>query len=177
MGKKDRYVFDISDKTREYSDMVWRLALLNTDSREDAEDCFQNVFLKLYRHRSKISSEEHLKAWLIRVTVNECHDLYRSSWKNKTDHGIDDDRCVGLPDENPSVEDEVWAGIEAEGIYAAVKSLPASYRDVIHLYYYEEYNVREIARVLGISASAVKTRLMRARAQLKDRLKRDCFDE
>lgn len=115
--------------------------------------------MRLVQHQDKISDEEHLKAWLIRVTLNCCKKQFDSAWRRKT----------------VSMEEQKEAGYEEEYeenvIYKEVQNLPEKYRTVIHLFYFEEYSVKEIGEITGQKESAVKTQLSRARGILKEKLK------
>jgi RNA polymerase sigma-70 factor (ECF subfamily) len=142
-----------------YADLVYRLAVINTDSRADADDVFQNVFLKLMQHQNSIQSEEHLKAWLIRVTVNECRSLMSSPWKKRNVS------MEALGD--PGAYDKE----DLSDVTQAVLSLPAKYRVVIHLFYYEELSIKEIAAALHLSEGGVKARMDRGRKMLAKKLK------
>ena len=138
---------------------VWRLALAQTGSKEDAEDVYQNVFLRLAQSATEFSSQEHLKAWLLRVAVNRCHDVARLRSRRPA---VPLDSMPFEPsDAGPLSPDEVRA------LWEAVGELPESMRVVIHLYYQEGYSGKEIAGLLGLEPSTVRTRLQRARAQLK----------
>lgn len=139
-----------------YADMVYRLAFARTGNRSDADDVLQNVFLRLLSTSCRVQSEEHLKALLIRMTVNCSKNLLGSAWNKRTE-GLDD-----------SFSDE---GIEHNDTFDAVMQLPVKYRTVIHLHYYCGYSVDEIAAILKCSSSAIKSRLMRARNKLKLSLK------
>lgn len=143
----------------QHANMVYRLALLQMKNKSDAEDVFQEVFSRLVQHQDKISDEEHLKAWLIRVTLNCCKKQFDSAWRRKT----------------VSMEEQKEAGYEEEYeenvIYKEVQNLPEKYRTVIHLFYFEEYSVKEIGEITGQKESAVKTQLSRARGILKEKLK------
>ena len=143
----------------QHANRVYRLALLQMKNKSDAEDVFQEVFLRLVQHQDKISDEEHLKAWLIRVTLNCCKKQFDSAWRRKT----------------VSMEEQKEAGYEEEYeenvIYKEVQNLPEKYRTVIHLFYFEEYSVKEIGEITGQKESAVKTQLSRARGILKEKLK------
>ena len=150
-----------------YGDMVYRIALLHMKNQSDAEDVFQDVFLRLVRYAETIEGEEHLKHWLIRVTVNCCKKQFASSYRRRTVPMDREDRAE-LSYEMPLGEGSVWE---------MVGRLPESYRDVIHLFYYEQYSVREIGEILGVGDSTVTTRLSRARQQLKKRLKEVWQDE
>ena len=138
---------------------VWRLALAQTGSKEDAEDVYQDVFLRLAQSATEFSSQEHLKAWLLRVAVTRCHDVARLRSRRPA---VPLDSMPFEPsDAGPLSPDEVRA------LWEAVGELPESMRVVIHLYYQEGYSGKEIAGLLGLEPSTVRTRLQRARAQLK----------
>ena len=138
---------------------VWRRALAQTGSKEDAEDVYQDVFLRLAQSATEFSSQEHLKAWLLRVAVNRCHDVARLRSRRPA---VPLDSMPFEPsDAGPLSPDEVRA------LWEAVGELPESMRVVIHLYYQEGYSGKEIAGLLGLEPSTVRTRLQRARAQLK----------
>ncbi len=140
---------EIADK---YIDTVYRLALSRTKSREHAEDISQDVFVKLLQNKKKFESEEHLKAWLLRVTINLTKDLFSSHWYRTTDE----------LDENITYE-----ATESNGVYDAVMALPQKYRTVIHLHYFEGYKVEEIALITNSTAGTVKSQLHRGRDMLK----------
>lgn len=141
---------------------VWRLALAQTGSKEDAEDVYQDVFLRLAQNTTDFSGQEHLKAWLLRVAVNRCHDVARLRSRRPS---VPLDSMPFEPvDAGPLSPDEVRA------LWEAVGELSESKRIVIHLYYQEGYFGKEIAEVLGIEPSTVRTRLQRARAQLRTSL-------
>ena len=134
----------------QYAGMLYRLAYARTGSRADAEDVMQEVFVRLLRARPEFRDEEHAKAWLLRVGARCAADVLRAPWRRR-EGPLDD----GLPAPEP------------------VLALPAKYRMAVHLYYYEELSVAEIAAVLGKSEGAVKSRLFRARALLRRYLKED----
>lgn len=159
---KDNQMFkiDIDDVVRQYADMVYRLAVLNTKNKFEAEDAFQEVFLKLYKNRHKIKDEEHLKAWLIRVTVNQCRSMAISAWNKHTVSLEATEEIVGTPEAEDYSE-----------VYEAVRKLPGKYREVIYLYYYEEQSVKEIAKILNRREATVKTQLARGRKLLNQQLK------
>ena len=136
---------------RRYADMIYRVALHNLDDPADADDILQEVCLTLLTKKLP-EDEEHLKSWLIRVTINKCRDLSRSFWRRN----------------RKSIDD--YEDIEAEKppeIMAELQSLSESYRNIIYLYYYEEYTVSEIAQLLRMNVNTVKSGLRRARDQLK----------
>lgn len=137
-----------------WGDMVWRLALARTANVSDAEDVFQEVFLRYFRHEHQLDNDEHRKAWLIRCTVNRANSLLTSPWRRKT-----------VP-----LEVAAQVGVEDEyrEVYSAVLSLPAKYRAVIHLHYFEGLSVAEIATDLDLPEGTVKSQLSRGRALLRD---------
>ena len=153
---------ELTDVYQRYHDMVYRIALVQTKQQSLAEDVQQEVFLALVKHSDRIRDEEHLKAWLIRVTQNACRKHFRSLWIKLT-VSYDDQLAKGDPDSGgspppePAVSDEDPEAEETEIVREAVEELPENYRLVIHLFYYEEMSVREIARSLGMTASSVKT--------------------
>lgn len=146
---------------RKYADTVTRICIMRCGNPEDAKDCFQNVFLKLYTSDKLFESEEHLKAWLIQVAIHQCADFHRQAWKQKVDLEDDVSRLVGDASEADKEAD-------ASEIILLVRSLPEKYRDVIYLYYYEEYSVAEIAQLLGSNENTVKSLLKRGRDKLRE---------
>lgn len=142
-----------------WGDMVWRLALARTANVSDAEDVFQEVFLRYFRHEDRFDSDEHRKAWLIRCTVNRAKSLLASPWRRRT-VPLDTAARLGVQDEYREV-------------YSAVLALPARYRTVIHLFYFEGLSIAEIAADLKVAAGTVKSQLSRGRALLRSALKED----
>lgn len=149
------------DVVRYYSPMVYRIALTKTQSSHDADDIFQEVFLKLVMNTKPFESEEHRKAWIIRVTVNCCNSHFTAPWRKNID-SLDDAIMSQLPDET----EECDLG-DGPDIYSQVLKLPQNMREVIILYYYEEMSIREISQVLQTSEVNIKKRLSRARQKLK----------
>jgi len=141
-----------------HQDMVYRLALHTLGSAQDAEDAVQEVFLRLLRWEGDFESPEHLRRWLLRVTVNHCRDVLKSPWRR---------RRVSLED---IAEPPVFDRPEEDALYRTVMSLPEKYRTVLDLFYYEELSTAEIAGLLRLSRTAVTTRLNRARMALKNQL-------
>lgn len=151
----------------ECADMVYRIAFHHCANREDAEDIMQNVFLKLYRCKKEFAIAEERKRWLIRVTVNECHSLFRTFWRSRRQE-LEEYEWEQLTDRREEIEERLLRDCNA--LYLAVMALPAKYRVSIYLYYYEEYSVKEIADILQCKESAIQTRLMRARNLLRQKL-------
>lgn len=135
----------------QYADTVYRVAIHNTGNPADAEDVSQEVFLKLLNSSKSFKDNEHLKAWLIRVTINLCHDRQRK---------IKQEILVNQPVSDEPVSDE-------NAVLEAVKALPENYRNTIYLHYYEGYTAKEIGKILGAKEGTVLSWLSRARAQLR----------
>lgn len=142
-----------------FLDCIYRVAFGGCRNYTDAEDVVQNTFLKLLQRKENFAEDTQAKYWLIRVTMNECKSLWRTPWKQRVT-STEELFC------EPAFETP-----EQSELYYAVRELPAKYRRVVHLYYFEDYNVKEIAGILKISETAVQTRLLRARQKLKEKLK------
>lgn len=152
------------DVTKEFSDNVTRICISATGNYEDAKDCFQNTFLKLYTSKKSFNNKEHLKAWLLRVAINECKDYHRSFWKRNVDFDYDYDKFFATQSTMK------WGDTdEMETLLTALRSLPYKYYQIIYLYYIEGYNTSEISVLLHISCNTVKSRLNRGRKILKER--------
>ena len=145
-----------------YADMVYRIALTRCGIVENAEDVFQDVFIKYSQKMPKFESEEHEKAWLIRVTINLTKNINNSAWNRK----------IVTLDENIEFETK-----EQEDIFSIVCSLPKDYKTVIYLSYYEGYKVKEISQILRKSEGTIKTWLFRARQMLKEKIEGGFEDE
>ena len=148
----------ISRIVETYSSMLLRLACTRLDDPADAEDVVQEVFLKLLTARPWFRDSEHEKAWLIRTTLHRASDLRRSAARRN------------VPLEEAAQAAASQAGSE---LLTAVRALPEPYSAVIHLYYYEGYSIKEIAKLLGVPAPTVGTRLARGRERLRRLLKED----
>lgn len=138
-------------------DMVYRIALNYLRAPADAEDAAQNTMLRLWRTDTVFEGEEHLRRWLVRVTLNECKRIALHPWRRRT---VALDECP-----EPVFEDR-----ERRELYQAVMDLPGKYRVPLYLYYYEGYAVGEVGELLGLKASTVQTRLARGREKLKTML-------
>ena len=141
-----------------YKDNIFAIGFNYFKNSIDADDVVQETFLKLARSGKDFENEEHLRNWLIRVAVNECKRVSLSSWVRKK---------VSLEEYTGQIDFETQ---EESRVFTAVMSLPKKYRQVIHLYYYEDFCTAEIADILGISRTAVTTRLLRGRKKLKEDL-------
>jgi len=143
--------------TTKYIDTVFRVALSWVKHPSEAEDITQTVFLKLYREPKVFSTEDHVKHWLIRVTINESKKLFRNPFRAAENIA---DYANNLRFETP----------EHSELYYAVMDLPQKYRVPIFLYYYEDFSTAEISKILGMPSSTVATRLHRGRDLLKKKL-------
>lgn len=143
-----------------YAQMLYRIAYLHTGSVQESEDILQDVFIKLIYNAPKFKSEEHKKAWLIRVITNQCKDYLKSA------------RHGNLPMHNEILSSENQKD-DAMDIQSKIISLDKKYKTVIYLFYYEDYSVKQISSCLRLSESAVKMRLKRAREILKKELMND----
>ena len=140
-------------------DMVFRLAYSYLKNRADAEDVMQETLLKLYVEPKDFESAEHEKRWLLHVAANECKKLLRSPWRRRTEPL--DEAAEAAAFDRPAQSE----------LFRQVMALPPKYRAAVYLYYYEGYSVKETGELLGAKASTVQTWLMRARGQLKTKLK------
>jgi len=172
---RGEFTVDVDQAVRQYADMVYRIAVANTRVNQDAEDVFQEVFVKLVRYKEKIEDEEHLKNWLIRVTINESRRIEGSGWKKNVSLDTTDDEDTEWTPEDVETDtnpEEAFLTTERnESILEKVRELPQKYREVIHLHYYEDKKLVDISNILGINESTVKTRLRRAKDILSKSLK------
>lgn len=136
-----------------YADMVYRLAFVRTKNKHDADDILQEVFLRYIKVWQNMDSDEHIKAMLIRITVNCSNSFLTSYWFKRTEPL--NDTFVGSE------------GLLVGGVLSEVLKLPIKYRTVIHLHYYMGYSVEEIANMTSAKPSTVKTQLFRGREKLK----------
>ena len=145
----------VENLVRAYQENLFRAAFSICRSPQDAEDVVQETFIQYMRTDRDFESEEHIKAWLLRTAINRSKNVVRSFWhRNRTPM---DDYLESVPFREPADRDLVQT----------VLSLPEKYRIVIHLFYYEDESVADIASLLGTSQSAVKNRLLRGRHMLK----------
>ena len=157
-------IISFEEAVKVFSDTVYRVSLNILKNSEDSKDVMQNVFLRYFKHQHTFKSEEHIKAWLIRVAVNESKRYLKIYNKNES---------VSLEE----VANTLFAENKEDGeIFTAVMSLDEKYRTVILLYYYEGYDVKEIARILKRNQATVRTQLSRARELLKPKLKEDFYE-
>ncbi|MEE0547348.1 MAG: sigma-70 family RNA polymerase sigma factor [Peptococcaceae bacterium] len=148
-----------------YHQNLFAVAFNVCKNREDAEEVVQDAFIQYHLKRLDFQSEEHIRAWLIRVTINKAKNAARTFWwRHRT--SLEETMAALTFDDQ-----------ESERLFEAVIALPQKYRIVVHLFYYEDYSVHEMAELLSLSESNVKTRLSRARAMLRDTLKEVWSDD
>lgn len=145
----------------QHADSVYAAAYSLLKNKQDAEDVVQDTFLKYYTRTRAFASAEHLRAWLLRLAINRAKDLLRAAARKN---------CVPLEDE---LRIDAFPQPESRELLEAVLALPEQYRTVIHLHYYEDYSVQQIAGILRLSRQAVKTRLFRGRQLLRAELKEE----
>lgn len=147
---------EVNRAVEQYADMILRLCIVSLKNYQDAEDVLQTVFLKYALSKDMFESDEHEKAWLIRVASNQCKDILKSFFRK---------HIVSLEEvELPGVDQE------QRDVLEAVRALPKGYREVIYLHFYEGYTAPEIAKILRKNPNTIYTHLYRAKAMLKDAL-------
>ena len=148
-----------------YRDNLFAVAFNVCKNAADADDVVQDTFVQYHTQNRQFESEQHIKAWLIRVAINRSINVTRSLWRRSSLPL--EDYMESLPFEAP----------EDSTLFAQVMALPEKYRVVIHLFYYEDYPVKDIASILKVSENNVKVRLSRGRALLKKALKEEWSDD
>lgn len=143
---------------RRYSDMIYRIAFQNLKNSADADDIFQDVCMALLTKNAPLNDDAHIKNWLIRVTINKCINFSKTVWQRKT--------------ESISLHTNLQAS-ETDLVMEELSQLPQHYRNVIYLYYYEEYTISKIADLLGKSVNTISTQLRRARQKSKSILEEE----
>lgn len=155
----------VQELFEKYQNNLYAVAFNICKNAEDAKDIVQETFIQYYSLRKEFDNEQHIRAWLIRVAINKAKNINHSFWrKNKRPL---EDYMESLTFETP----------ESEELFETVMALPEKFRIVIHLFYYEDYAVREIADILKISESNVKVRLSRGRSLLKEKLQEEWEDD
>lgn len=150
---------EFNEKYDRYSNTIFRICIINLKNIADAEDVTQEVFLKLMYQASEFVDLDHEKRWIIRVTINLCKDRLKSFW-NKNRNSIEDyqelysEKYLDLDNHNSEILQNIM-------------ELPVKYKEVIHLYYYEGYSIKEISHILNCGESTVKMRMKRGRESLK----------
>ena len=148
-----------------YKDHLFAVAFNICKNAADADDVVQDTFLQYHITDKQFENEQHIRAWLIRITINKAKNINMSFW-----------RRAGIPLED-YMETLTFETPEAEDLFEEVMKLPEKYRIVIHLFYYEDYSIREIAQIINATESNVKVRLTRGRRLLRKVLKEEWNDE
>ncbi|AFM43336.1 RNA polymerase sigma factor, sigma-70 family [Desulfosporosinus acidiphilus SJ4] len=144
---------NFSVKYNLYGDMVFKIAMVHLGNKEDAEETMQEAFYKLLYKSPNFHNDDHEKAWLIRITVNLCRDILRSVWRKRVVTMEELDNYSNDPSDSNILKDII--------------NLPAKYKSVIYLYYFEDYPIKQISEILNVKESAIKMRLQRGRQLLK----------
>ena len=155
----------VQELIERYQKNLYAAAFNICKNQMDAEDVVQETFVQYYTTKKEFESEQHIRAWLLRVTINKAKNLTVTFWKKHKCSLEDYRETLTFPDP------------QSRDLFEEVMKLPEKYRIVIHLFYYEDYSVREIADILKLSESNVKVRLSRGRAMLKDSLKEEWEDD
>lgn len=159
---------DVEELFSRYSDMIYRIAISHSNNVQMAEDVVQEVFLRFLKKTPHFKSSEHEKAWFIRVTLNCCKSLLSSAWIKRVQ-----------PLEDTGQAAVIFTDSKDSRLYELVSGLPAKYSTVLYLRYYEEYQIKEIAKILHITPNLVSARLSRAKKMIKQQLlkERKCFKD
>lgn len=155
----------VQELIKRYQKNLYAAAFNICKNQMDAEDVVQETFVQYYTTKKEFESEQHISAWLLRVAINKAKNLTVTFWKKHKCSLEDYMETLTFPD------------LQSRDLFEEVMKLPEKYRIVIHLFYYEDYSVREIADILKLSESNVKVRLSRGRAMLKDSLKEEWEDD
>ena len=153
-----KYIYDT------YFNMIYRICLIYLSDITEAEDVVQETFLKLFNSKSIFNSEEHVKAWLITVSKNLCKDMLKNFWKSRR---VDMEKISKLVDQNSDDMKDPSLKYAVEELL----KLPQKYKIVIYLFYYEEYYIKDISKILEIKESTIQTQLSRARRLLEKNIK------
>lgn len=158
------YIANPCGLVERYGEMVYKIALLHTRNPHDAEEVFQEVFLRMMTYKDSFKSDEHAKAWLIRVTHTCSLKLLGSAWNRKTVsiEQFTTDHAITIDMHHEEIE-----------LYNAMAQLPEDIRLTLYLYYFMGYSVGEIARDLDATVSMIKIRLFRGRNKLRQILGSD----
>ena len=144
---------------QKYADDVLRVSYFYLGDRHKAEDVCQDVFVRLMTNAPNLT-EGHEKAWLLKVALNRCRDLWRGAWVKRVVLGSPTFEMIPAPDEAEKREDE-------EAMMVAIHELPAAFREVIVLHYYQGYGISEISEMMGLPEGTISSRLSRGRKKLE----------
>lgn len=153
-------------KIDQYSSMLYKIAYFQLKNIQDAEDVVQEVFYQYIRTNPQFRGQDHEKAWFVKVTLNACRKVFRCAWYRRRDV-LPQQELVG----ESSLENEYLAKEKQREIIGALFALSGRYREVLHLFYFEDMSVKEIAEVTGRKESTITSQLTRGRELLKRKLK------
>lgn len=148
-----------------YANDVLRVSYFYLGDRQRAEDVTQDVFVRLMTNEPDLE-EGREKAWLLKVALNRCRDLWRGAWVKRVVLGSPSFEMIPAPDDTEQRDEE-------EAMMKAIHQLPASFRESILLYYYQGYGIGEIAEMLNLPEGTISSRLSRARKKLETILKEE----
>lgn len=148
---------DIREAVIKYSDMLYKICLVILCNEQDVQDALQDTFCKYFEKKPDFRDEEHEKAWLIKVATNVCRDMIRFRIRHPKVPIDEMENILVAPEQRETLKE--------------LLELPVKHKTVIYLHYVEGYSVKEIADTLGITESAVKSRLLRGRKQMRDMVK------
>jgi RNA polymerase sigma factor (sigma-70 family) len=163
--EEDVMKIDTEQVIATYKDRIFAIGLTMLKNPDDAEDVVQETFLRYHTYKKDFESKEHIESWLYKVAINKAKDIQRKFWRRKQ---------VSMEDYMATIP---FDRSQDEELFQAVMALPSKYSIVIHLYYYEDYSIKEIAQQLKLNEGNVKVRLSRARQLLKKQLKENWNDE
>jgi len=164
----------LQQKINLYSDMLYKIAFLQLRNNQDAEDVVQETFYQFIKANKEFESPEHEKAWLIKVTLNGCRKIWRSAWYRHTDAMPEKEIALNKTNSSESImEKEAVQKEQNREIMAAVMKLPRKYREVIHLFYFQQMSIKEICLVTDRKESTVTSQLTRGRELLRKNLREE----
>lgn len=171
-GGKDKEALQMTIDA--YSGMLYKIAYLQLRNRQDAEDVVQETFYQYIKSDKEFETADHEKAWLIKVTLNGCRKIWRSAWYRRTDTMPEQEllliksaAAAGNMEKEALIKERNWE------IMTAVLKLPAKYREVIHLFYFQQMSIKEICQVTKRKESTVTSQLTRGRELLRKNLREE----
>ncbi|WP_141434412.1 sigma-70 family RNA polymerase sigma factor [Bacillus sp. 03113] len=153
-----------------YGEDIIRLAYCYVRDKSTAEDIAQNTFIKCYQHASVFRGDSTIKSWLYRIAINCCKDYFRSSYFKRILPTNIIQKFIQEP--LPSTESVYFESDKSNALIESVFGLPAKYREVIMLHYFENLKIKEIEQILDIKENTIKTRLRKARTMLKEKIEK-----
>lgn len=154
------------DKINEYYTMIYRFSFMHLKNLHDAEDITQEVFYKYLTKSPAFECKQKEKAWLFQVAMNMCRNYWRSAWYRKS---VPLDKQLEYRGEDPA--DRMLIEEEAKTVMQRVFELPVKYREIIHLFYFEDFSIQEVSKITGRNVSTIQTQLARGRNLLKKNMK------